>query len=215
MKISYPTPTSVRIEMGHGEEMAAAAKMIAEFGTQVTVELVLPADPPPASAARLLDAEETIAEVEPVSAYVKPESPAARLISAHSTRRKLALEKVGAVYVTANQAIIIDLLRAAPDGLSTRDMALIRHADELAPYADDPVLHEERLVLLIRTLSGYVGSAIKDTGMVRKLPNTKMYVLSELGKITQPVLTAKPWLLNKENKALMRYLRSLDCGELE
>lgn len=207
MKISYPTPTSVRIEMEHGEEMAAAAKMIAEFGTQVTVELVLPADPPPASASRLLGAEETIAEVEPVSAYVKPSA-------SHVPRRKMALEKIGPVYATAKQTVIIDLLRANPDGLCTRQMAELRYADELAAHTD-PAQHKHFLDRKVGQLSGYIGSAIRDTGLIRKLPNSKIYVLTELGKTTTPQLASKAALLNKPNLALRRYLRKLECGELE
>jgi hypothetical protein len=123
MKISYTSPTSVRIEMEHGEEMTAIGPMLAAFGKQVTIEFVVsPADPPPVSAFRLGTEEEAVQPDGELALFVKDDGMTA---APGPAMPKPKPKRPSTVYLTAQEAEALRLLRQHEDGLTTPAIARI------------------------------------------------------------------------------------------
>lgn len=184
MKITLPNGTI--IELSGVEELATALPAL--MGEPVAVEVT---------------AEEVAETFTPV---VTPTPPA--------SRRNFPTHRIDLVYITARQRELVELLRAYPDGLSTRQIAQNLYADDLEVYAEDAELHEELMVKLISGVSGHINKLMRESGLIRRVGG-RTYVLSDLGLSTTTMVTAKPWLKNRNNRNLMRYLRGLLAGEYQ
>jgi len=185
VKITLPNGTI--IELSGVEELATALPAL--MGESVSVEVT---------------AEETAEAFTPA---VTPTPPTA-------SRRNFPTHRIDLVYITARQRELVDLLRAHPDGLTSREIAQKLNADDLEVYSEDADLHEELLVKLISSTSGHVNKLMRESGLIRRVGG-RTYVLSDLGLSTSTMITAKPWLKNRNNRNLMRYLRGLLSGEYQ
>lgn len=191
------------IRLDRVDELPAAMAMLPSEGKH-RVEIIMPdAAAPIAPTPDPMPAPTPVYIQEPL-----PDMPAAK-------RRSPSLTAIGTVYVTPNTIEIMDLLRANPDGLTTRQMAMIKHRDELMTYISDPEALEANLVRLVGNLSSHVAAAQDRYGQVRKIQRSLVWTLSELGKLGNVELDGKPIYKNRANKALSRYLAGLKAGDVE
>jgi hypothetical protein len=183
--VKITLPNGTIIELSGVEELATALPAL--MGESVSVEVT---------------AEETA------------EAPAPAPTTAPPTRRNFPTHRIDLVYITPHQRELIDLLRAHPGGLTSREIAQKLNADDLGVYSEDADLHEELLVKLISSTSGHINKLMRESGLIRRVGG-RTYVLSDLGLSTSTMVTAKPWLKNRNNRNLMRYLRGLLAGEYQ
>lgn len=202
MKIAYLSPTNVQIRLERGEEMHAVTDLLPAFGEQVTVEIIVaPADPPPASASRLASEEESVNSGDTLPLFVRDDGMTAAPAPAPRERQPRSWSKrIGVVYVTQTMLDIVNLLKDNPQGLSTREMVV----------ASIGQVSEDVTVRQVCSLSGHVNKLVRETGLAIKLPGSLIFKLTEVGMNAPLEVDSKPWLRNKHNKALMRYLREVN-----
>lgn len=190
MKIELPNGITIHLE--DGENIDAV------------LPLLRPGDPTP----RLTAEEEAVDPGQTIPLFVKNDgltaAPAPLVSDALKTRmpRTTAtlVRRIGTVYVTRAGHDIVELLRRNPDGLSTREMVLA---------TADPAPSEKAMAKMVSNLSGHVSKLVKETGLAYKVRGSLVFKLTDLGSEAKMEIDAKPWLRNKENKLLMRYLREV------
>lgn len=135
-------------------------------------------------------------------------------IPSRSPRRGFPVHTIGTVYATPLAVEMLEMLKAHPEGLTTRQATLMRHRDELAAITD-PAAREDEITRQVSNVSGYLINACKDYGLVRRIPRSLLWTVSEFGKIARIEVVAKPSCQNKHNKKLARYTHGLRTGEHE
>jgi hypothetical protein len=191
------------IQLDHVDELATALAMLPSAGKH-RFEIMMPT-----GAAAELPTVPMTAPM-PTGQQMLPDMPA----PAPKARRAPSLAKIGTVYVTKTVAELMTLFQEHPEGLTTRQAVLIRHRDELMRFSDSQAL-EERIKLLVINFSKHMSAAQDDYGMIRKIKGSWLWTMSELGKLGNYEIEAKPSHKNRHNKAFNRYLSALKAGEVD
>lgn len=209
MKIVYVEGIT-HIQLEHVDELPSAMAILPRMGQQ-RVEIIMPTNGH--TAAPIPSAPAPIPVEMPVTMPL-PGMPTPVRKRKTSGKRNYPVANIGLIHVTPHAIEVLEMLRAHPEGLSTRQMIELRHADELAAITD-PAARETEMVRLIGNFSTHASHASNMFGLSRRLPHSLVWVLSEFGKIAMVAPATKPSTRNRLNKRLSRYVSGLVAGEYE
>lgn len=193
--------TSIRLD--DAEELPAALKMLSTAGLH-HIEIDMPSRTPALSAP-------TASDIPPVVAAPVDPAPAA-ITSPHPDPHKYPVASIGTVYVTPRIFDVLPIFWFHPGGLKTREVVEIKYAAHLNRITDPALREYETSRLMSSFYSKTITRAAKSCGLLRLLPGTKVWVLSDLGKIASIEVTERPLNKNRKNTRLKKYLTGLNNG---
>lgn len=182
MKIELPN--GVTIHLDDGESIEAV------------LPLLRPGDATPIAGDEIIDVD------QPIPLFVRDDEDATAPDPAPARERvpRPWSKRIGVVFVTPTMLDLVRVLRSHPQGMmTTREMVLALFGEQ----------GEDELVRLVNMLSGHVNKMVRETGLAVKIPGSLVFRITEVGSNVRLEIDAKPWLRNKRNKALMRYLREV------
>lgn len=214
MKIVYIEGIT-HIQLEHVDELPSAMAILPQMGQQ-RVEIIMPTNGHTAAPIPSAPAQTPIPVEMPVTMPLPgmPTPVKAKKRKPMSGPRKYPVANIGPIHATPHAIEVLELLRAHPEGLSTRQMIELRHAAELAAITD-PAAREAEMVRLINNFSTHASHASTMFGLSRRLPQSLIWVLSEFGKIAMVAPASKPSTRNRFNKRLFSYVSGLVAGEYE
>lgn len=212
MKIVYIEGIT-HIQLEHVDELPSAMAILPQMGQQ-RVEIIMPTNGHTAAPIPATPARTPISVEMPVTMPLPGMPTPVKKRKTSSGPRKYPVANIGPIHVTPHAIEVLEMLRAHPEGLSTRQMIELRHADELAAITD-PAAREAEMVRLIGNFSTHASHASTMFGLSRRMPHSLIWVLSEFGKIAMVAPASKPSTRNRLNKRLARYVSGLVAGEYE
>lgn len=189
-----------RVRLDDAEELSAALTILSSAKLH-HIEIEIPSS---------ASSKQTVSPSFSVPATTAPLSvpaPFRSIIDPH----KYLVASIGTVYVTERIVEVVAMLRDHPEGMTTRQMVELRYADYLSRTIS-PAHREAETRRLMSSFSGPVSKTRAHYALSRKLPRTKIWALSDLGKVAPLEVVVKPSSYNAKNKRFLNYKKGLIDG---